>query len=47
MDTTPIESMISELDAADPAEAPPLADAVADALTEELEGKPDDAEDEA
>ena len=37
MDDTPIDSLLSELEAADPADAPQVADSVADALSERLE----------
>ena len=37
MDHTPIDELVSELESADPAEAPPIADAVAARLSEELD----------
>lgn len=37
MDDTPIDELLSELEAADPAEAPPIADRLTDALSAQLE----------
>lgn len=37
MDTTQTEKMLSDLESADPADAPDIADELADELTEELE----------
>ena len=37
MDDTPLDSLLSELASADPAEAPDLADKLSEALTEALE----------
>jgi hypothetical protein len=37
MDDTPMDEMLSELEDGDPADAPDLADAIADRLAEDLE----------
>jgi hypothetical protein len=37
MDDTPTDRMLTELEDADPADAPPLADAIADTLSDALE----------
>lgn len=37
MDHTPIDQLLSDLDGADPAEAPPIADVVASRLSDELD----------
>ncbi|HEX9978106.1 MAG TPA: hypothetical protein VGB41_05685 [Acidimicrobiia bacterium] len=46
MDDTPVDALISELESADPVDAPDLADAVSEALAKTLEataGEPDAA----
>lgn len=48
MDDTPMDRMLSDLAAADPAEAPAIVDQLTDALSEELEaGEGDHAAPEA
>jgi hypothetical protein len=47
MDDTPIEDLLASLEAADPAEAPELADAVAADLSALLESEEDDPATEA
>lgn len=42
MDHTPIDDLLSELEASDPADAPDIADAIAVALSEELEAEDGD-----
>lgn len=50
MDHTPIDDLLSDLEDADPAEAPPIADEIANALSDQLEeddGDEDDGDDAA
>lgn len=42
MDLTPIESLLSDLESADPAEAPDIADEIAERLSTDLEADEDD-----
>jgi len=42
MDDTPVDGLISELESVDPAAAPDLADAVAEALSTELDDEQED-----
>jgi hypothetical protein len=47
MDHKPIDALLSELESADPADAPPLADRIAAQLSEDLESDSDDGDDPA
>jgi len=43
MDDTPVDPMLTELEAVDAADAPDLADQIAESLASDLDGDPEEA----